>query len=255
MPMRGPVKKDKTVATTIAIADDETDLREAVAEYLEGHAFRVLTAADAAAFRALADAQPIDLAILDIAMPGEDGLSLARWFRRTHGGGIIFASASGTAMDRIVGLEIGADDYLAKPYDLRELLARVRSVLRRMDRGAAPVAAAAAPAALAPAAVIGFGPWRLDNAQRRVTGADGGVLALSPAEFDLLEVLAARPNRILTRAQLAEFCGAETEGAEGERRIDVRIARLRRKIEPDDDSPKLIRTVRGEGYVFSPDGG
>ena len=242
------------MAITIAIADDETDLREAVAEYLEGHAFRVLMAADAAAFRVLAETEAIDLAILDIAMPGEDGLSLARWFRRRQGGGIIFASASGSALDRIVGLEIGADDYLAKPYDLRELLARVRSVLRRLDRSA-PVAAPAPAAVVQPAeASIVFGPWRLDGAQRRLFGADGTALALSPAEFDLLEVLVARPNRVLSRAQLAELCGTEAEGAEGERRIDVRIARLRRKIEPDEGSPRLIRTIRGEGYVFSPEG-
>lgn len=251
----GTVKKDQTVTATIAIADDEPDLREAVAEYLEGHAFRVLTAPDAAAFRLLAESHAIDLAILDIAMPGEDGLSLARWFRRVHGGGIIFASASGSAMDRIVGLEVGGDDYLAKPYDLRELLARVRSVLRRLDRGAAGAGGAAQLAGTPAAAVQVFGPWRLDGAQKRVTGADGAVLALSPAEFDLLEVLVARPNRVLSRAQLAELCGAEAEGAEGERRIDVRIARLRRKIEPDEGSPRLIRTIRGEGYVFAPDGG
>jgi len=234
---------------TIAIADDEEHLAEAVAEYLSGHGYDVLTAPNAAAFRALVAERPIDVAILDIAMPGEDGLSLARWLRRQGRAGIIFASASGSAMDRIVGLEIGGDDYLSKPYDLRELLARVRSLIRRLD-AAAPATAAPAPAA-PPARLVRFGLFTLDPASRRLTHRDEGQVDLTTAEFDLLEALASRPNRILSRGLIAELLGDESAGAEGDRRIDVRITRLRRKIEPDPDSPRFIRTVRGEGYVLS----
>lgn len=234
---------------TIAIADDEEHLAEAVAEYLAGHGYDVLTAPNAAAFRALVAERHIDVAILDIAMPGEDGLSLARWLRRQGRAGIIFASASGSPMDRIVGLEIGGDDYLSKPYDLRELLARVRSLIRRLD-AAAPATAAPAPAAL-PARLVRFGLFTLDPASRRLTHRDEGPVDLTAAEFDLLEALASRPNRILSRGLIAELLGDESAGAEGDRRIDVRITRLRRKIEPDPDSPRFIRTVRGEGYVLS----
>lgn len=243
------------MAYVIAIADDEEDLREAVAEYLSGHGYRVLTAADAAEFRALAAENRIDVAILDIAMPGEDGLSLARWLRRSGRAGIIFASASGAPMDRIVGLEIGADDYVAKPYDLREMLARVRSLIRRLDVAPEPAAVAAAPAAQAPVRLLRFGPFTLDTAARRLTHAETGALDLTAAEYELLEVLAARPNRILSRAVLAELLGAEASGAETDRRIDVRVTRLRKKIEPDPESPRFLRTIRGEGYVLSGEGG
>ena len=237
---------------TIAIADDEEHLREAVAEYLAGHGYDVVTAPDAATFRQIAADRTIDVAILDIAMPGEDGLSLARWLRRQSRAGIIFASASGSAMDRIVGLEIGGDDYLSKPYDLRELLARVRSLIRRLD-AATPTpapAAAAAPAAAPPGRLVRFGPFTLDPASRRLNHRDDGPVDLTAAEFDLLEVLASRPNRILSRGLIAELLGDDSAGSEGDRRIDVRITRLRRKIEPDPDSPRFIRTVRGEGYVL-----
>lgn len=236
---------------TIAIADDEEHLAEAVAEYLAGHGYDVLTAPNAAAFRALVAERRIDVAILDIAMPGEDGLSLARWLRRQGRAGIIFASASGSPMDRIVGLEIGGDDYLSKPYDLRELLARVRSLIRRLD-AAAPAAAPAAPAQdRPPARLVRFGLFTLDPGARRLTHRDEGPVDLTAAEFDLLEALASRPNRILSRGLIAELLGDDSAGAEGDRRIDVRITRLRRKIEPDPDSPRFIRTVRGEGYVLS----
>lgn len=241
---------------TIAIADDEEHLREAVAEYLAGYGYEVVTAPDAAAFRLLAADRTIDVAILDIAMPGEDGLSLARWLRRQSRAGIIFASASGSAMDRIVGLEIGGDDYLSKPYDLRELLARVRSLIRRLDAATpVPAPAATGPAAPPQARQVRFGPFTLDPASRRLSHREDGPVDLTAAEFDLLEALATRPNRILSRGLIAELLGDEGAGAEGDRRIDVRITRLRRKIEPDPDSPRFIRTVRGEGYVLQTEDG
>lgn len=237
----------------VAIADDEIDLLGAVAEYLRGHGYEVLTAANAAEFRALATENAIDVAILDIAMPGEDGLSLARWLRQQSRTGIIFASASGSPMDRIVGLEIGGDDYMAKPYDLRELLARIRSVLRRLDATplAAPVPAAAPP----PTRPTGFGPYRIDFDARRLFHAERGEIALTAAEFDLLAVLARRRNRILPRGQLVELLGEDAPDGESDRRIDVRIARLRRKIEPESDRPIYIRTIRGLGYVLDTGGG
>jgi DNA-binding response OmpR family regulator len=238
---------------TIAIADDEEHLLEAVAEYLQGHGYEVLAARNGAELRAIVAERPVDVAILDIAMPGEDGLTLARWLRRTSRTGIIFASASGSAMDRIVGLEIGADDYLAKPYDLRELLARLRSLLRRMEATPpTPVPQGGVPVAPAPRA-LRFGPYSLDREGRRLTRTDGQPVDLTAAEFDLLVALASRPNRILSRGMLADLLGTGESDAETDRRIDVRITRLRRKIEADPENPRLIRTVRGEGYVLATD--
>jgi DNA-binding response OmpR family regulator len=233
----------------IAIVEDEPDLREAVAEYLAANGFDVATAADAAEMRALAATEAFHLAVLDIAMPGEDGLSLGRWLRSKMPIGIIFASAAGTTIDRIVGLEIGADDYVVKPYELRELLARVRSVLRRV-----PSALDGAPAGTAGAAVlrkhVAFGPYSADLDGRRVIGPGGAAIDLSKSEYDVLEVFLTRPNRLLTRAALADAIGAEDSG-EDSRAIDIRIMRLRKKIEEDPANPRFLRTVRGEGYVFA----
>lgn len=243
----------------LAIVDDEPHLREAVADFLRGYGFEVVEAEDAAAFRALVAAAPVDVALLDIAMPGEDGLSLARWLRRGSRTGIIFATAAGLPIDRIVGLEIGADDYVVKPYDLRELLARIRSLLRRLAVEPAPPAPSAGPApgAATPAPAgrrIPFGPYVLDRDGRRLTDRDGTAIDLTPKEFDLLEILATRANRVLSRAQLVELGADEAEAGESDRRIDIRVTRLRRKIEARPDRPRFIRTVRGEGYVFVPDG-
>ena len=232
----------------IAIVEDEPDLREAVAEYHAANGYDVSTAADAAEMRALAATEPFHLAILDIAMPGEDGLSLARWLRSKMPIGIIFASAAGTTIDRIVGLEIGADDYLVKPYELRELLARVRSVLRRVP--ATLEAPTAAPEAVTtPRRIVAFGPYSADLEGRRVVGPNGVAVDLSKSEYDVLEVFLTRPNRLLTRAALADAIGAEDSG-EDSRAIDIRIMRLRKKIEEDPANPRFLRTVRGEGYVF-----
>ncbi|CAG1013675.1 MAG: response regulator transcription factor [Rhizobiaceae bacterium] len=233
----------------IAIVEDEPDLREAVAEYLAANGFDVSTAADAAEMRSLAAAEPFHLAILDIAMPGEDGLSLGRWLRSKMPIGIIFASAAGTAIDRIVGLEIGADDYVVKPYELRELLARVRSVLRRVPSSLdAPTPEGEA--AAAPRKVVAFGPFSADLEGRRVVGPSGAAIDLSKSEYDVLEVFLTRPNRLLTRAALADAIGADDTG-EDSRAMDIRIMRLRKKIEEDPANPRFLRTVRGEGYVFA----
>ncbi|BCH22603.1 DNA-binding response regulator [Mesorhizobium sp. L-8-10] len=232
----------------IVIVEDEPDLREAVAEYLGANGYDVATAADAAEMRALAAEGPFHLAILDIAMPGEDGLSLGRWIRSTMSAGIIFASAAGTAIDRIVGLEIGADDYIVKPYELRELLARVRSVLRRVPQQMEP--AQAKSESEAPRRTMAFGGYTADFEGRLVTAPDGSIVDLSKSEFDVLEIFLSRPNRLLTRAAISEAIGVE-EDSDSSRAVDIRIMRLRKKIEEDPSSPKFLRTVRGEGYIFS----
>jgi two-component system phosphate regulon response regulator OmpR len=237
--------------TTVAIVDDEEHLREAVAEYLDLQGFEVLSFRSAQAFREAAPGKAIDVAVLDIAMPGEDGLSLARHIRRTGSTGIIMATAAGRSIDRIVGLEIGADDYLVKPYELRELLARIKSVLRRVK--AAPATAGTAAPLPSEGRSLKFGHLTLDLDARRLTGADGQAIELTAMEFDLLQALATRPNRVLSRGQLQEFAHGRSPD-ESDRSIDIRVTRLRKKIEPDPEHPRFIKTVRGEGYVFVPGG-
>ena len=233
---------------TVIIVDDEEHLREAVAEYLDTRGLRVLTAASAAEFRELVRRESFQVAVLDIAMPGEDGLSLARWMRQwPERPGVIFATASGTPVDRIVGLEIGADDYVVKPFDLRELLARIRSLLRRL-----PDRDANSPRPNATARTARVGPHTINLDARRLIDASGRAIELTPTEFDLLAMLVAQPNRVFTRAQL--LAGQDGRGEEdSERSIDIRVTRLRRKIEGDPARPTLIRTMRGEGYVFVPE--
>ncbi|WP_167483952.1 response regulator transcription factor [Mesorhizobium tamadayense] len=232
----------------IIVVEDEPDLREAVAEYLGANGYDVATAENAAAARSLLDAQPFHLAILDIAMPGEDGLSLGRWLRSKTQIGIIYATAAGTALDRIVGLELGADDYIVKPYELREVLARVRSVLRRVPQPVAPQAAKAEAAGTR--RFMTFGGFQADFDGRLVTAANGAVIEMAKSEFDVLEVFLTRANRLLTRAAISEAIGF-VEDPESSRAVDIRIMRLRKKIEADPANPKFLRTVRGEGYIFS----
>ncbi len=250
----GYIGGQRTLRARIAIVEDEPDLRDAVAEYLSANGYEVGAFEDAASLRAAAEVESFDLAILDIAMPGEDGLSLARWLRAHSPVGIIFATAAGTALDRIVGLELGADDYMVKPYELREMLARVRSVLRRLplaDDQPLPLAAGDSPARR----VVRFGSFSTDLDSRVLTGPDGSVVELARSEFDVLEVFLTRANRLLSRAALSEAIGLDEE-PETSRAIDIRVMRLRKKIEADPANPKFLRTVRGEGYIFSlPDGG
>jgi DNA-binding response OmpR family regulator len=239
---------ETTLRARIVVVEDEPDLRDAVAEYLVANGFDVTALPDAASMRSLAEREAFHLAILDIAMPGEDGLSLARWLRGKMPIGIIFATAAGTSIDRIVGLELGADDYIVKPYELRELLARVRSVLRRVPPPSEPRPAQAAEGE-AQRRRTWFGVYQADFDARTVTGPDG-VLDLAKSEFDVLEVFLKRANRLLTRAAISEAIGL-AEDPENSRAIDIRIMRLRKKIEEDPGNPKFLRTVRGEGYVFS----
>ena len=236
------------VRSKIVVVDDEPDLREAVAEYLTASGYDVTTAADAAEMREIAQTQSFSLAILDISMPGEDGLSLGRWLRSKMPVGIIFATASGTSIDRIVGLELGADDYIVKPYELRELLARVRSVLRRVPP---PAPAGLGETASQPARrTISFGAFTADLDGRLVIGPGGVPVEMAKSEFDVLEVFLTRANRLLSRSALAEAIGFG-EDVDDSRALDIRIMRLRKKIEPDPGNPRFLRTVRGEGYIFS----
>ncbi|TPI95674.1 response regulator transcription factor [Mesorhizobium sp. B2-2-4] len=237
---------ERIVRARILIVEDEPDLREAVAEYLGAAGYDVATAETAAAARSLVETQSFHLAILDIAMPGEDGLSLGRWLRSRLPIGIIYATAAGTALDRIVGLELGADDYIVKPYELREVLARVRSVLRRVPQHAPMHGQKASD----PRRSVAFGSFQADLDGRLVTGANGAVIDMAKSEFDVLEVFLTRANRLLTRAAISEAIGL-TEDPESSRAVDIRIMRLRKKIETDPASPKFLRTVRGEGYIFS----
>jgi two-component system phosphate regulon response regulator OmpR len=242
----------------IIVCDDEPDLREAVAEYLARRGFDVRRAEDAAMLRRLLAERAADLVVLDISMPGEDGLSLARALRAESDIGIVMLTAAGDVVDRVVGLEVGADDYIAKPVDLRELLARLRAVLRRREATAQVLSAAPQPAAAAPAAPaqpetrrVRMGRTWLDLDQRRLTGPDGAEIPLGPSEFALLRAFAERPNRVLTRETLLDL--AHPRGEEHfDRSIDVRIARIRRKVEAVPDRPAVIKTVRGAGYVFDP---
>jgi two-component system phosphate regulon response regulator OmpR len=251
----------------LLVVDDEPDLRGLLAEYFGRHGFEVRAAPDAQLARALLAQQRPDLAILDINMPGENGLSLARWMREAHPEvAIVMLTTAGEAIDRIVGLELGADDYVGKPFELRELLARVRAVLRRTLAAAAQAAAPAplpvrANGAPAPrqeaeegaARRVAFGDCVLDLDQRKLLAADASEIEITAAEFDLLSLFARHANRPLTRDQIMEQ--AHNRGWDVfDRSIDLRVMRLRRKIERNPDKPELIKTVRNVGYVFVPAG-
>ena len=231
----------------IVVVDDEPEIRVMLTDYLSHAGFRVSPAEDGAAMRRIIAEQPADLAILDITMPGEDGLSLARHLREHTKTGIVMLTAAGGVVDRIVGLEMGADDYIPKPVDLRELLARVRSVLRRTQSGAPP--AEEEPAGK-PASVR-FGAFRLDLDAHRLYDPDGQELPITSMEFDLLKAFAENPNRVLSRDRLLDLAHNK-DWEPFDRSIDIRIARLRRKIEADPSKPQVIKTVRGAGYIFVP---
>ncbi|MCZ8181890.1 MAG: response regulator transcription factor [Beijerinckiaceae bacterium] len=231
----------------IAVVDDEDDLRDAVVEYLAMNGFEVEGFARGSTFREAIEAAPFDLAVLDIAMPGEDGLSVARWLRgKGFRTGIIFATAAGTPIDRIIGLELGADDYIVKPCELREVLARVRSVLRRLPAAVAPTAAVAPEPS---GKRLRFGGMVLDLDSRVLLDPKGAPMDLTALELDLLMVLATRAGRPLSRSQILDYSGNGDTG-DTERAVDIRITRLRKKIEPNPDTPRYIKTVRGVGYVF-----
>lgn len=229
----------------IAIVEDEPDLRRSMADYLDMQGFEVLEAGDAAAFRTLLAQECVDLALLDLRLPGEDGLSILRELRQSSRLPVIMVTAMGDSVDRVVGLEMGADDYVAKPFEFRELLARIRSVLRRsMAPPVEPVTATFRPR-------LPVGRVAFDRDARVLVEADGTVVPLTRMEFDLLCVFVDRPNRVLTRDQLLDL--AHDDSWEPfDRSIDIRVARLRKKVEHDPAQPTAIRTARGAGYMFVP---
>ena len=229
----------------VLIVDDNREIRETLSRYLERHAYRVTTAEDATAARRLLKASAPDLLIVDIMMPGEDGLSFCRHVRETADLPVIFLTAMGDETDRIVGLEIGADDYVTKPFNPRELLARVKAVLRRAQ--SMPVGTARRRAA---SGRIAFDRWQFDLGQRELIAADGVSVALSTTEFLLLDAFIRHRNMVLSRDQLLDL----TKGRAAElfdRSIDNQVSRLRRKIEVDPKEPAIIKTVWGGGYSFA----
>ncbi len=233
----------------VLIVDDDPDIRELISDYLTGHGFEVAVAEGAATMRTCIQQRIPDVVLLDIGLPGEDGLSLARYLREHHDIGIIMVSGAGETVDRIVGLEVGADDYVSKPFDPRELHARIKSVLRRYQR-----ASTEAPAPSASDPHVAVGQCRLNPVSRQLFGPDGTEIPLTSMEFDLLQVFLDRPGRPLSRDQILTHT-QNREWDPYDRSIDIRIARLRKKIEADPDNPRLIKTVRGVGYMYVPAGG
>ena len=234
----------------IAVVDDEAQICEAVGEYLELQGFEVSLADGGPALRAIMGGdKPVDLVILDLNMPGEDGLSIARYLREHFTIGIIILTAADQTLDRIIGLEIGADDYMGKPFDLRELLARVKSVLRR----AAAPNEAPAPALAAGRDEVRIGRLTLNTAAHTLLDENGDEIQLTSMEYDLLHAFAGNANRVLDRDHLLGLSHSQNSDP-FDRSIDVRITRLRRKIEKDPSKPQILKTVRGAGYMFVPDG-
>jgi DNA-binding response OmpR family regulator len=227
----------------IVVVDDEAELREMVQEYLVDHGFLVSQADGGETLRAIMAERPVDLVVLDINMPGEDGLSIARYLKKQGPLGIIMLTANGETVDRIVGLEIGADDYMAKPFDLRELLARVRAVLRRASEPGQPSATMGVE--------VRFGDLVLNLDTHRLYTAEGEEVAITPMEFDMLKVFAQNPGRVLSRDRILELAHSRDMEA-FDRSVDTRVVRLRQKIEKDPGFPQVIKTVRGAGYIFVP---
>jgi two-component system, OmpR family, response regulator len=232
----------------IIVVDDEAPAREMVGDYLRMHGFTVTLCDGGASLRKTTEVEMPDLVVLDLNMPEEDGLSIIRDLKSRSNVPVIMLTATASAIDRVVGLELGADDYLAKPCELRELMARIRSVLRR-----AGPKIEAAPATAAPAArnLVRFGTKWLDVDAQLLRDDEGHEHTLTASEFGLLKVFAANPKRVLSRERLMELANARDAEA-FDRAIDLRIMRIRRKIEPDPAHPVVIKTIRGGGYVFSP---
>lgn len=231
--------------THILIVDDHREIRELVSRALNKEGFRVSVAADGQAMhKVLADSR-IDLILLDLMLPGEDGLSLCRNLRSTSKIPIIMLTAKGDEVDRVIGLEMGADDYLPKPFGSRELIARIRAVLRRTHVSTRPAGANERPKQ------YWFDHWRLDVDTRELTRDDGTTLPLSTGEYDLLVVLVQRPQRVLSRDQLLDLARGRAANAL-DRSIDTQVSRLRKKLEQDPSDPKIIKTVWGGGYMFTP---
>ncbi len=226
----------------ILVVDDQEEIRKLVEDYLTSEGYRVSTAADGAEMRREMAQTPVDLVILDLMLPGEDGLTLARRLHEESRVGIIILTGRGETVDRILGLEMGADDYLAKPFHLRELLARVKSVLRRTSGGGGEKKTGSK---------ARFAGWNLDLTSRELVSPSGSEVRLTTGEFDLLAAFVNNANQVLSRDRLLDLA-RNREAGPFDRTIDVQVGRLRRKLEEDPQRPTMIKTVRGSGYIFTP---
>lgn len=245
MPPNTPASPDAaTRPAHLLVVDDDDEIARLIVRYFSSHGFRVSCVGDGAQMRRLLAAETVDIVMLDLGLPGEDGLSLTRYLREHWRGPVIIITGRGETVDRVVGLELGADDYVAKPFDLRELLARVRSVLRRAADAAAP----AAPCATPPVYV--FEDHVLDARARTLRAPDGHDIPLTTGEFALLHAFVEQPGQVLSRDRLMTRLHGRDAGP-FDRSIDVQIGRLRKKIEPDPAQPKLIKSIRGAGYLFA----
>ena len=227
----------------ILVVDDDAEIRNLLGEYLRKNGYRATVVADGKAMWVALSRGKVDLIVLDLMLPGDDGLTLCRKLRAQSDTPVIMLTARGEETDRIVGLEMGADDYLAKPFSPRELLARIKSVLRRTRSLPQNLRADEA-------RTIAFAGWRLDTVARHLLSADGVVTSLSGAEYQLLRIFLSHPNHVLTRDQLMVLSrGRESEPFD--RTIDLRVSRLRHHLKDDSSDPQIIKTVRGEGYVLA----
>ena len=232
-------------AIKVLVVDDDPAITAMLAEYLSEHGYEVAKAASGATMRAALERAVPDVVLLDVGLPGEDGLTLARYLRERYTLGIIMVTGAGDIVDRVAGLEVGADDYIAKPFDPRELRARLKSVLRRLQ----PPAAAGKSAA--PKEKIAVGRCRLDLRSHQLSDAQGRDVPLTAMEFDLLKAFIDHPNQVLSRDRLLTLT-RNRQWEPFDRSIDIRITRLRRKVEDDPDHPKVIKTIRGAGYLYVP---
>jgi len=238
--------------THIAVLDDEVDITQLLAAYLQTQGYRVTSVHTGRDLLATMASDAPALVLLDLGLPGEDGFAIARQLREHFRCGLVIVTGRGDAVDKIVGLEIGADDYVTKPFDLRELAARIKAVLRRVLTTTAPPPPAPAHAEASPSRErFGFAGWEFDTGARRLLDPQGGEVNLTTGEFDLLAVLVRHPGRVLSRDFLLEQT-RRRDAAPFDRTIDVQIGRLRKKMELDSERPELIKSVRGAGYVLVP---
>jgi len=240
-----------TPNSRILIVEDDVAVRQMLAEYLRTHGYEVAEVGQGGAMREAVETALPDVVLLDVNLPGEDGFTLARFLRERYDVGIIIVSAATEIADRVAGLEIGADDYVGKPFDLRELRARVKSVIRRRQATPPSASRAQGDGAVSAHPRVRVGACSLDLASHQLFAEDGGEMSLTNMEFDLLKAFVERPNQVLDRERLLNLT-RNREWEPFDRSIDIRIARLRRKIEADPEHPEAIRTVRGAGYMFVP---
>ncbi len=234
----------------VLVVDDDENQRWLVKTYLQKHGYEVLLAENGTTMREQINTRVVDIVLLDVSMPGEDGFTLARYLREHHDVGIVMLTASGELVDRILGLEIGADDYVTKPFEPRELLARVKAVLRRT--AGQNKSATAVSAGNTSNEQLQLGKYSIDKSSRKITDEQDNVISVTATEFDLLAIFADNPDKVLTRDILLEQTNKGTSDP-FDRSIDIRIGRIRKKIEDNPSSPTIIKTVRGIGYVYNRD--